>query len=82
MAPFHLMTTHSDDEDDIIFMHGTPLPTESELSPGVQVDTYVYRMLDRLEPELWRFDEFVRNHAAQWFNYVPDGKPIEVDAAV
>lgn len=76
------MTTHSDNEDDIIHMHGTPFPIDTELSPGVQVDTYVYRMLDRLEPELWSFDEFVRKHAAQWFSYVPDGKPIEVDAAV
>ena len=63
-------------------MHATSLPADIELTSGVQVDTYVYRMLERLDPELWMFDDFVRNHAAQWFGYVPDGTPIEVDAAV
>ncbi|TEB34769.1 hypothetical protein FA13DRAFT_1625428 [Coprinellus micaceus] len=71
LAPFEPLSTHAEQDDEIIRMHATPLSTEAGLTFGVQVDTYVYRMLERLDPGLWMFDDFVQNHAAQWFNYVP-----------
>lgn len=82
LASFEPLSAHAEQDDEIIRIHATPLPTEAELTLGVQVDTYVYRALERLDPDLWMFDDFVQNHADQWFNYVPDDSSIEVDAVV
>jgi hypothetical protein len=44
-----------------------PLPTEGKLAPAVAAATYVWcDPDDRLYPELWSFEQFVRDNAWKW----------------
>ncbi|KAJ2914074.1 hypothetical protein MD484_g6348, partial [Candolleomyces efflorescens] len=72
LEPLSSLSTHTVDEDALIVLHAAPLPSRDELLPGIQANTYVYCNNDELEPELWSFADFVRNHAKVWFDYVPE----------
>ncbi|KAG6813413.1 hypothetical protein H0H92_011392 [Tricholoma furcatifolium] len=43
------------------------LPPASELTTAIRVETYVYILFDRLEPEPWSFEEFARKNAWKWY---------------
>ncbi|KAH6909094.1 hypothetical protein BKA70DRAFT_224775 [Coprinopsis sp. MPI-PUGE-AT-0042] len=44
-----------------------PLPESSELSLPVQANTYVFKHVGKLEPELWPFHDFVAKNAHKWY---------------
>jgi hypothetical protein len=45
----------------------SPLATIGELAPPIEAQTYVWCVEDnRLDKELWSFDEFVRKNAGKW----------------
>ncbi|KAF6757293.1 hypothetical protein DFP72DRAFT_892235 [Ephemerocybe angulata] len=70
LAPFHPMSTHCEGEDALIALHSSSIPeNQGDLAFGVEVDTYVYLEVENLEAELWSFNEFVKMHAPQWFDY-------------
>ncbi|KAJ7650219.1 hypothetical protein FB45DRAFT_887303 [Roridomyces roridus] len=45
----------------------TPLPADSDLSPIVEVETYVYKDISGLIGDIWDFDDFVRTNAWKWY---------------
>ncbi|KAF9267793.1 hypothetical protein L218DRAFT_977781, partial [Marasmius fiardii PR-910] len=58
-----------------------PIPELSLLNDPIEVETYVYLEPSHLEPELWSFEEFVKQNAWKW--YGPDARAredlVEVD---
>ena len=44
-----------------------PLPSSSETTNITQAETYVYVDEKNLMPELWSFDDFVKNSAKKWY---------------
>ncbi|KAH6909096.1 hypothetical protein BKA70DRAFT_1371768 [Coprinopsis sp. MPI-PUGE-AT-0042] len=61
-------------DDALIGLHAAPLPSPENLAPAVQVKTYVFKFVDRLQVELWDFDDFVKNSASRWFDYESDSE--------
>jgi hypothetical protein len=45
----------------------SPLPSESDLSEAVVVETYVYGKRVGLIDEIWNFDDFVTKNAWKWY---------------
>jgi len=63
-----LDVSHYSIEDDQSYLPSIPppLPGRADLPTPVQVDTYVMVDLNRLERNLWSFEDFVRNNAVKW----------------
>ena len=47
--------------------HPPPLPPSSEMTNTITAETYVYDDEKNLMPELWSFDDFVKNNAKKWY---------------
>ncbi|KAL0954482.1 hypothetical protein HGRIS_003451 [Hohenbuehelia grisea] len=43
-----------------------PLPTELQLQPAIEVETYVYNEPSSLARELWSYEDFVQKNAWKW----------------
>lgn len=50
-----------------------PLPAVSELAAPIEADTYVFRDLSALHPELWSYEEFVKKNAWKWYGVASEG---------
>ena len=66
------MTTVSnysiDDQDDsLVPAHPPPLPSPSNMTNIIGAETYVYDEVENLKPELWSFEDFVKNNAKKWY---------------
>jgi hypothetical protein len=44
-----------------------PLPPISDLPDSMEVETYIYARMANLNPDLWSFEEFVKNNAWKWY---------------
>ncbi|KAG6817680.1 hypothetical protein H0H87_005439 [Tephrocybe sp. NHM501043] len=55
------------DDEALIPSNPPALPALSKLAPPVSAKTYVYDLFQRLQPELWSFEEFVKNNAWKWY---------------
>ncbi|KAG6899298.1 hypothetical protein C0993_011460 [Termitomyces sp. T159_Od127] len=53
--------------DDETLIPSKPPALPETLAPPFRTDTYVYNMLDRLEPDLWSFEDFVKKNAWKWY---------------
>ncbi|THV07394.1 hypothetical protein K435DRAFT_710241 [Dendrothele bispora CBS 962.96] len=63
-----LEVSHYSIDDDKTYLPSKPppLPSHADLPTSMQADTYVMVDIKRLEPELWSFEDFVRNNAWKW----------------
>jgi len=51
-----------------------PVPAPNELEKALEVNTYVWcRPLSKLRPNLWAFNEFVRDNAWKWIGSESEG---------
>ncbi|KAH8823352.1 hypothetical protein DL96DRAFT_1617318 [Flagelloscypha sp. PMI_526] len=70
LRPFHALPAliHLPIPNDLITpSNPPPLPPASELPPAFAAETYIYRDVVYLRPELWSFDEFVKENAWKWY---------------
>ncbi|KAJ7707674.1 hypothetical protein B0H17DRAFT_918044 [Mycena rosella] len=44
-----------------------PLPSDAELPPPVEAETYVYGNMSGLMPDIWDFGDFVEKNAWKWY---------------
>src|SRR5690606_26657835 len=56
------------DEASLVPTHPPPLPDTSELLPPVEAETYIFKYVRKLEPELWSFEDFVAKNARKWYS--------------
>lgn len=56
-------------DDSLVPAHPPPLPSPSQLTNlnTIKAETYVYLDENNLLPELWSFEEFVKNNAEKWY---------------
>ncbi|TFK20281.1 hypothetical protein FA15DRAFT_673599 [Coprinopsis marcescibilis] len=72
LAPSASISTHSEEDLDLVLLHSTPLPPTPELASPFKAQTYVFLNVAQLEPELWSFEDFVKENAYKWFDYESD----------
>lgn len=53
--------------------HVAPLLPVDELSPAVEAHVYIYQDASNLEPQLWSWEDFVRNSAGKWHGHGESG---------
>ena len=57
-----------DKDDSLVPAHPPPLPSPSQMANFiVRAETYVYGDEKNLMPELWSFEDFVKNNAKKWY---------------
>jgi hypothetical protein len=76
LGPLKDVSNHSIDQDSpVIPAHPPPLPSPSEMTNTIGAETYVYEDENNLMPELWSFDDFVKNNAWKWYGLTAEGGP-------
>lgn len=56
-----------DQDESLVPAHPPPLPSPSQMTNIVGAETYVYDDEKNLMPELWSFEDFVKNNAKKWY---------------
>ena len=68
LGPLTDVSNHSIDLDDsLVPAHPPPLPPPSQMTNITRAETYVYGDENNLMPELWSFEDFVKNNAHKWY---------------
>lgn len=70
LADIRPLNAQPGEDDALISLHTAPLP--ADLGPAIQARTYVFKFVDRLEVELWNFDDFIKKSASRWLGYESD----------
>ncbi|KAF9485203.1 hypothetical protein BDN70DRAFT_679573 [Pholiota conissans] len=69
LEPFVDLSSHPDDDQDLIPSHPPPLPETFESSASIHAETYIYLDEKALEAELWSFEDFVKSdRARKWYD--------------
>ncbi|EAU85598.2 hypothetical protein CC1G_06311 [Coprinopsis cinerea okayama7 len=71
LTPLIAVNDHPGEDQELVLLHASPLPTAECLPCSLKAETYVYSVPTGLEPDLWSFDDFVKNNARKWFDYQP-----------
>lgn len=53
----------------------SPLPSPSQMTNIISAETYIYADENNLMPELWSYDDFVKNNAHKWHGITANGDP-------
>jgi hypothetical protein len=76
LGPLTDVSNHSIDQDDsLVPAHPPPLPSPSQMTNIISAETYVYDDENNLMPELWSFDDFVKNNAHKWYGLAANEGP-------
>lgn len=76
LGPLTNVSDYSIDQDDsLVPAHPPPLPSPSEMTNIISAETYVYDDENNLMPELWSFDDFVKNNAKKWYGLTGNDGP-------
>ena len=81
LGPLTNVSDYSIDQDDsLVPAHPPPLPSPSEMTNIISAETYVYDDENNLMPELWSFDDFVKNNAKKWYGSTGNDGPGTTEA--
>ncbi|KAF9003981.1 hypothetical protein BDQ17DRAFT_1355254 [Cyathus striatus] len=72
LGPFAPVSTHNIRQDTFAPEHPPPVPDESSLPPPLDCETYIFNQLNRLAPEPWDFESFVKENAWKWYGEEAD----------
>lgn len=68
LGPFVNLAEYKSDDETLVPTNPPALPAPGELPTPIKADIYVFEGdINRLEPNLWSFGEFVKNNAAKWY---------------
>lgn len=74
LGPLTDVSNYSIDQDDsLVPAHPPPLPSSSQMTNTIKAETYVYDDGKQLMPELWSFEDFVKNNAKKWYGSGANG---------
>jgi hypothetical protein len=67
LGPLLKFSEYPSDDDSLINNSRLPLPVR--LPPAVKVELCRYKNHNYLDPELWSFEDFVKTHAREWYEW-------------
>ena len=68
LGPLTDVSNYSIHQDEsLVPAHPPPLPSSSQMTNTVIAETYIYDDEKELMPELWSFEDFVKNNAKKWY---------------